>query len=123
MVPKNTVKEKDSVTAIIILLLVAFIFLKSRYWVYAALALSVATVVSSRLTRFLHRIWSALTEMLGAVSGTIILTGVFIFVLIPTALLKSWFGKKEVVLTKGSRVTTFQSRNHTYTGKDLDNPW
>jgi len=123
MTPKNTAKEKDSVTAIIILLLVAFLFFKSRYWVYAALALSVTTILSSRVTRFLHRFWSAVTEMLGAVSGTIILTGVFIFVLIPTALLKNWLGKKEVRWMKGNRVTTFQSRNHTYTSEDLDNPW
>lgn len=123
MTKKNTSKEKDSVTAVVILLLMAFVFFKGRYWVYAALVLSAITLVSPQVTRFLHRIWSALTDLLSFLSGTIILTLIFVIVLIPTALLKSWLGRKEMILSKRDRVSTFQNRNHTYTVKDLENPW
>jgi hypothetical protein len=123
MTRKNTAGEKDSVIAVVILLLMAFIFLKSRYWVYAALALSVISVLSPQATHYVHRIWSLFTEILGRISGGIILTLVFIFILIPTALLKRWFGKKEVILNKGNRLSTFQTRNHKYIEGDLENPW
>jgi hypothetical protein len=123
MAQRDATKEKDSVIAVIILLLMAFIFFKSRSWVYAALAVSVMAVLSSQVTHYLHRIWSLCTDLLGRLSGGIILTLVFILVLIPTAILRRWFGKKEVILKEENRVSTFQTRNHTYTDIDLDNPW
>jgi hypothetical protein len=120
---KNTAAEKDSVMAMIILLLMAFFFLKKSYWVDAAIVIALVSVLSTRATSYLHRIWLFLTEMLGRLSGGIILTVVFIFVLMPTAIFKRWFGKKEVLLNKKNRVSTFQSRNHTYSEADLENPW
>jgi len=123
MSQKTSVKEKDSVAAIVILLLLIFVYSGSRYWIYASLALMVVTVLSPGMTHLLHWIWSSLTEFLGRISSFMILAIVFIFVLTPTALLKKWFGSKDFLLTKGKRVTTFQERNHTYSRRDFDNPW
>jgi hypothetical protein len=123
MIRKNTTEEKDSAIAAIILLLAAYLIFRNRYWVYGALVVSVMAVTSTQFTHHLHKIWTLCTDMLGRLSGGVILTLVFIFVLTPTAILRRWFGKKEVILNKKNRISTFQNRNHTYTDVDLDNPW
>lgn len=88
-----------------------------------ALAIAVISLLSSQTTHYLHRIWTFLTEILGMLSGSIILLLVFIFILIPTAFLKKWFGKKEIILSNKNIHTVFENRNHRYTQSDFDNPW
>ena len=120
---KKTTEEKDSVLAVIVLLLLGFIFFRSRVWIYLALMLSILSVLSPMVTFWLHRVWSFITEILGRISGTIILTVVFIFILLPTAILKKWFGKKDMILKQGNIRSTFQNRDHEYTERDFENPW
>ena len=123
MTRKNTTREKDSVLAVIILLLLVLFIFKNRVWIYLALILSFLSILSPLATAWLHSVWNFLTEILGRISGTIILTVVFILILMPTAILKKWFGKKEMILKKGNIRSTFQIRNHEYTEQDFDNPW
>lgn len=120
---KNTKGEKDSVIAVIILLLLLFILFKNRIWVYAALAVAVISLLFSPVTHYVHSLWTFLSEIMGRISGTIILTLVFIFILTPTAILKKWFGKKDMVLKKKNISSGFLNRDHKYTQADLDNPW
>lgn len=120
---KNTKGEKDSVIAAIILLLLLYFVFKQRSWIYAALAVAVISLLSSEVTFYLHRFWNFLTEVLGRISGAIILTLVFIIILIPTAVLKRWFGKRDIILNKKNIISVFHDRNHKYTGTDLENPW
>jgi len=120
---KNSKGEKDSVIAVIILLLLLFILLKNRAWVYAALAVAVISLLFSPVTYYIHSLWTFLSEIMGRISGTIILTFVFIFILTPTAVLKKWFGKEDMLLKKKNISSGFLSRNHKYTHADLDNPW
>jgi F0F1-type ATP synthase membrane subunit a len=120
---KNTIGEKDSVVAIIVLMLLLFILFKNRGWVYLAFAIAVISLMSPHATYYLHRVWTFLTEILGRFSGSIILFFVFIFILIPTAILKKWFGKKEIILSNKNIHSVFENRNHRYTKTDFDNPW
>lgn len=109
--------------AVVIFLLLGFIFLKNRVWIYLALAMSVLSVLSPLATAWVHRVWNFLAEILGRISGTMILSIVFIFILIPTAILKKWFGKKDMILKQDNISSTFQNRNHEYTRQDFNNPW
>ena len=120
---KNTTGEKDSVIAITILLILLFLVFKSRSWIYAALTVAVISLLSDLVTFYLHKIWTVLTEILGRISGGIILSLVFIFILMPTALLKNWFGKKDIILNRKNISSSFETRNHKYSQSDLDNPW
>jgi hypothetical protein len=119
----NTAEEKDSVIAMANFSLLCFILFASRVCLYLALTLSVLSVISSPATHWLHRIWKFITEILGRISGTIILTFVFLCILTPTAILKKWFGKKDMILQQGGIRSTFQDRNHEYTAHDFKNPW
>jgi hypothetical protein len=120
---RNTKEEKDSVIAVIILLLLLFLLFKHRGWIYAALAVAVISLLSWQVTSYLHKVWTVFTDILGRVSGTVILTLVFIFILIPTAKMKKWFGKKDIILSKKNVSSGFLNRNHKYTQGDLNNPW
>jgi F0F1-type ATP synthase membrane subunit a len=120
---QNTIGEKDSVMAIIVLTLLLFILFKNRGWLYVTLTIAIVSLLSSQTTHYLHRIWTFLTEVLGRFSGSIILSLVFIFILIPTAFLKKRFGKKEMILDNKNIHTVFENRNHKYTRADFDNPW
>ena len=100
-----------------------FIFFKNRVWIYAALAISVISILSPFATRLLNSFWIYLTEGIGRINAWIILSIVFIFILIPTSILKKWFGKKGMILKRGNGTTTFQSRNTTYSASDFENPW
>jgi Ca2+/H+ antiporter len=120
---KNTKEEKDSVIAVIILLLLLFILFNSRTWLYTALAVAVISLSFSPVAYYIHRLWTFLSEIMGRISGTIILTLVFILILTPTAILKKWFGKKDMVLRKKNISSGFLNRDHKYTQADLDNPW
>ena len=123
MIKKNIAKEKDSVIAVIILLLLLSIFFKNMIWVYAAIAISVISILSSFVTHLLHTLWIGLTEFIGKINAWIILSVVFIFILIPISILKKWFGKQEIILKRGDLTTTFQLRNKTYSSDDFENPW
>lgn len=123
MIRKNTAGEKDSVLAVIILFLMGFILSGNRVWLYTALAVSLVSVLSPLTTLYLHRGWTILTEILGRISGGVILTIVYVFILMPTALFKKWFGRKDMILKKENISSTFQTRNHMYSEGDLDNPW
>jgi uncharacterized membrane protein len=120
---KNTPEEKDSVIAVIILLLLLFFYFKQKYWIYTALSVAVISLLVSGFAFYLHKLWSTVSEILGRVSGTIILTLIFIFILFPTALLKRLFGKKDILLNDKNLKSVFLERNHKYTATDLSNPW
>jgi energy-coupling factor transporter transmembrane protein EcfT len=120
---QNTPGEKDSVIAVIILMLLLFLLFKNRGWIYAALIIAIISLLSSQTTYYLHRIWTFLTEILGRISGSVILLLVFILILIPTAFLKKWFGKSEIIMSNKNIHSVFENRNHKYTKSDFDNPW
>jgi hypothetical protein len=120
---KNTIGEKDSVIAVIVLMLLLFILSKNKVWIYAASAIAVISLLSSQITYYVHKIWTFFTEILARISGGIILTLVFIFILMPTSILKKLFGKKDIILSKKNISSVFENRNHKYTREDLDNPW
>jgi hypothetical protein len=123
MKKRNTGAEKDSVIAIIILLLLLFFYFKQKSWVYAALSVAVISLLFSEFAFYLHHLWSSVSEILGRISGAIILTLVFAFILFPTAILKRLFGKKDVLLNSKNLNSVFRDRNHKYTGADIENPW
>ncbi|HEY4966024.1 MAG TPA: hypothetical protein VII28_06480 [Puia sp.] len=120
---KNTKEEKDSVIAVIILMLLLYLLFKQRGWLYTALAVAVISLLSAQVNFYLHRAWTFITEILGRISGSIILTLVFIIILIPTAILKKWFGKKDIILHNKNLNSGFRERNHQYTRADMENPW
>ena len=120
---KKTQGEKDSVIAVLILLILLFLYFKQKSWIYTTLAVAVISLLSSRVAFYIHKVWTMLSEIVGRISGAVILTLVFFIIVIPTALLKGWFGRKDILLNGRKLNSVFHHRNHKYTRADMENPW
>ncbi len=59
---------------------------------------------------------------MGAVTGRVLLTLVYVLVLLPLSVLARWKGKLSIGKDPGG-VTHFKERNHTYTKEDIIHPW
>lgn len=68
-------------------------------------------------------LWFRLALALGWVNSRILLSIIYFVFLMPIAWLSRLFTKDPLSLRKGERESLFTTRNHTYTGKDLENIW
>lgn len=116
-------KAFESILAITVGLLVLYIW-KGYSW---ALYVSVGVALSGLLVPFLRDLivwsWSKLGQGLGYVNSRILLTLVYVFVLVPIALIRRLFSSDSKIIKKRRSDTYYITRNHTYGAKDLVNPW
>jgi hypothetical protein len=115
-------KPLQTLLVIVVSLVVLYEFTKNKYLLWVAIAVGVAGLLSATAAKAIHWFWMKLADVLGAVTGKLLLTIVFVVILIPLSLLSKWFGKPSIRLKPGA-TTYFKERNHTYTSKDLENPW
>jgi Saxitoxin biosynthesis operon protein SxtJ len=118
------VKQKHIETIIVIcaFLLILARINKSWSFVYAAVGLLILGFTWRRFRENLHWLWMKLAEAMGFVSGKILLTVVFVFVVIPLSFFARLRGKLNIKL-KPVGNSYFKLRNHTFTKDDLQNPW
>ena len=67
--------------------------------------------------------WFKLAFALGWVNSRILLSAIYFLFLLPIAWLSRIFTKDPLTLKRTSRDTLFVTRDHLYTGKDLENIW
>ena len=67
--------------------------------------------------------WFKLAMGLGWINSRILLSIIYFVFLMPIAWLSRLFTKDPLALKKDKRETLFTTRNHLYTGKDLENIW
>jgi hypothetical protein len=100
----------------------SFLF-KSPLFLVAALVLGGLSLASDKLLTRITGAWHRLTQVLGYINGTILLSAVYYLVLCPIAYFYRLRHPNALQLKKKSTGTYFTIRNHTYTGKDLENMW
>jgi hypothetical protein len=117
-------KERSGETVLVIVLgLVVLYWLKRKdALLLSALAIGGVALLVPAAARGIHQGWMKLSQMLGNVSGKVLLTLVYFFVLAPLSLLARWMGKISI-LKKGAGNTHFKERNHDYTKEDIIHPW
>jgi|GEM_PF-1433006 hypothetical protein len=81
----------------------------------------VAGLLLPRLAFGLHVAWSFLGMLLSSISGTILLGVMFFGILTPLAWIRRVFGTSH--FRKKDRSSFFDTTQHTYGPKDLENPW
>ncbi|MEL6534044.1 MAG: SxtJ family membrane protein [Bacteroidota bacterium] len=94
----------------------------SLYLQYAALGVSVISLLIPAARKGILWVWFKLAEILGWINGRILLSLVFFVVLFPFAVLFRLATKNPLRL-KNMEASAFDERNHTYTKKDLQNIW
>ncbi len=108
--------------------LLVFFFIFEDKWAYskwlviAALSLMVIAIASDFLGEKISWLWMKLAEFLGKVNGGILISLIFFLLLFPISVLYRMFGNDPLSLKKPEG-SAYSERNHTYSAKDLKNPW
>lgn len=93
---------------------------------YTLLVISVSIGLVSIFIPFLGYwivwFWYKLAELLSRITTPIILSVLFYLFITPFSWIYRLFGNKPLILKK-PKDSVYTSRNHTFTEKDIENPW
>ena len=110
-----------------ILVLVTFFgvlywFLHKPYLLIVAGCFAATGILFPPLAAIIHKGWMKLAEILGLISGSIILGLVFFIVITPLGLFYRKFRKPGFRFMQGGN-SAFKERNHVFVKEDLENMW
>jgi hypothetical protein len=119
-------REKHLETILSIVLGLAGIYwaTKNRYLPPAIVVVSAVGLFSPYLTEKTHWVWMKFSHVMGSIMSKVILSIVFYVFLLPIAYLSKRFSKKDPLqLKKSTESSYYTTRNHRFTGEDLEDPW
>jgi predicted membrane protein len=117
-------KRKKIETIIVLCIFLLLLARLNRSWnlVYDAIGLGILGFTWKWFRDNLYFAWMKLSECLGFISGKILLTFVFVFVLIPV----SFFARRRknfFIQLKKRNESYYVDRDHVFSKEDLENPW
>jgi hypothetical protein len=112
---------KTQLVMVVGFLVIAAIF-QNEVFAYLALIIGVVSVAVKPLGDRLVWLWYKLAELLSRIMNPLILGLLYYIFITPIALLFRLFGNDPLAL-KEQRGSLFDHREHTYSKKDLENPW
>ena len=118
----DTAKRLETVLVIVLALVIIYWFKRYNALLLCALFIGVAALLVPAVATGIHWFWMKLSHVLGAVSGRVLLSIIYLLVLLPLAVLAKLYGKSNIRLKAGGD-TYFNDRNHTYTKDDMAHPW
>jgi hypothetical protein len=117
-------KRKHIETIVVICLFLALLARIYRSWnlVYIAAGVALASLCSKWFREKLYWAWMKLAEILGFISGRILLTIVFVLIVIPLSFFTRRKKKLDMKL-EGGKDSYYTGRDHRYEKKDFERPW
>ena len=88
-----------------------------------ALGIGAISIFIPAAARRIEWVWFKIALGLGWVNSRILLGIIYFVFLMPLAWLSRLFTKDPLALKRKTRSTLFVTRDHLYTGKDLENIW
>lgn len=88
-----------------------------------AVVIGAVSIFIPPAARAIEWVWFKIALGLGWINSRILLSIVYFVFLMPIAWLSRLFTKDPLSLKKGERQSLFVTRDHLYTGKDLENIW
>lgn len=118
-------EHSDTGMAMVLICLLAGWFSGTRDWYLGAIILLVINMTWPAIYTLPAKIWLGFSHLLGTVMSKIILTLVFFIVLTPLALLRRALGHDPMALKKWKKGngSVFETRDHTYTPKEIELPF
>jgi hypothetical protein len=119
-------QSKDTGMALVLICLLLLLTRKQEVYLYAALALHVVNMTAPQLFRPAAVVWFALSHLLGTVTSRILLTAVFFVIVTPLGWFRRVVMRADTLQLRGfkqSRDSVMHTRNHTFTGKDIEHPF
>jgi len=119
----NRRSNKDSVLAITLLFLLLFFFFHHLAFVYLSAALILVSLASGTISKWIDLGWRFLADGAGRISGTIILSVLFVVFVLPIALILRMFKKDIMNLKVPKSDSIFEKTEKKYSPVDLQHPY
>src|ERR1700761_331519 len=120
--PKNY-QAKETVLVITVGLLALYVVFRRPVFLYCALGVGVAGVLSFYLSEKIHWAWNKLSLLMGAVSNRVLLGLVFFLVLTPMAVIRRLGKKDRLRRYDRSATSNFSLRKHVFEKGDMEKVW
>ena len=88
-----------------------------------AVVIGAISIFFPAAARGIEWVWFKIALGLGWINSRILLSVIYFVFLLPIAWLSRLFTKDPLALRKNKRATLFVTRDHLYTGKDLEDIW
>lgn len=118
-------QARDTGMAIVLVLLLVWLAQRRDGYVAAAIVVHVLNMTAPPLFKPFAVVWFSLSHALGLVVSRTLLTLVFFIVVTPMAVWRKLAGHDSLNLRafKKGRESVMTPRNHTFSGKDLEQPY
>src|ERR1700760_3855980 len=116
-------KAKESVLVITVGFIFLYLVFKIRVFLYCALGVGLAGVLSFYLSEKIDWVWGKLSWLLGEISNRVLLTIVFLVVVTPMAIFRRLRKKNGLRRFDAGAKSNFSDREHVFVRKDLENTW
>jgi hypothetical protein len=118
-------QAKDTGMAMVLILFIIWFFRRRDGYILAALVMQVVTMAAPQVFRPLAVVWFGFSHLLGAVVSRVLLSVVFFVIVTPVGMWRRLTGADSLQLKAfgGGRGSVMKERNHTFVGKDLEQPY
>jgi len=118
-------KSNPSLTLLSIIFGLLFFnfFLEEKLIFYISLIISAIGVFSSKLSKFVEKIWYKFSFYLSQIIPNILLIIIFFLILTPIALLSKIFKSKSNFLSKDQSITTYKNQIKQFDKKSFERAW
>jgi hypothetical protein len=116
---------KDTGMAIVLVLLLLYLWRPDESYVAGAVAVHLVNMIAPPLFKPAAIVWFGLSHVMGTIVSRVLLTLVFFVVVTPIAKLRQLAGADPMQLRrfKKSSGSVMETRNHTFTAKDIEQPY
>ena len=118
-------QAKDTGMAIVLIFLLAALARKKFGYVDIAILVHVINMIVPQVFRPAAVVWFGFSHVMGNVVSQVIMAIVFFLVVTPIAVWRRLSGADALQLKpfKAGRGSVMEQRNHTFTGKDIEQPY
>jgi len=118
-------QARDTGMAMVLILLLFAFFQGRNGYVLAAIGVHVLNMTAPQAFRPAAVVWFGMSHLLGTVASKILLAVVFFVIVTPVGLVRRLLGADSLQLQtfKAGRSSVMNVRNHTFTGKDIEQPY
>lgn len=118
-------QASDSGMALVLILLIIGYFSDNLLFYYIAIPALVVNMIYPRFYHYFAILWFTFSNILGQIMSKIILTIIYILLVIPIGLIRQLAGIDNLKLSKFKKRkdSVFTNRDHSFTSKDIENPY
>lgn len=123
MTSKNTSNNKESVLAVVLLLLIIYAFTKAKYYIGITIVFIILALLFEKVSVATDFVWRKLTKVLGIISSTILLSVFFFLIFFPIGALLKLFNKSSFIRFSSNLKSTFEIRERLFVKSDIEQPF